>query len=533
MFSSFNAWRSHEMDHRREWLCPVCNLVCHDRSKAQMHLSHHHPEFAERHDIDILLQAISRSSENLPAGECPFCDWATTLRERNQMALECELTVPSRRFMKHLGRHLEEFALFVVPQPEEDQENLEDIGSNAVHCAQGASCSIASTLSSFRSRPPSLASTPSEADSTLAHRSNRGICPYPTCGRHFKDLRAHMIEHRDRRPWKCPIVDCEYHTIGFEHEYQDRSHRLIKHYRGVMVCRFCPGAGTSAEKSYKRMDDLKRHLVSSHGARNGEASTKSPSLNNISANAAICSTCNNTFADARDFYNHLDDCVHVLIGWGNREKEIDGQKHLTKALSDAEDLFHSAAGGFDMNQELSEPAASSRTTTQHLEFRTFAGDTVDELQSVVSPPSRWQKPIQSQRQNSFNTLLPSLSGEEAGRVLPSLSTQEEVQFVVKSPKKLTRIHDPYDNPEDQVYSAVHPQEADSPIPDPLLDPTAYAKAMALPPLEHHLPSTSIQDTQKSPSIQQLTGSLMELANAASEEAQLSSIKGKPHKGATC
>jgi hypothetical protein len=124
---------------------------------------------------------------------------------------EHDLTVPSRRFMRHLGRHLEEIALFVVPQPEEDQSDTEDIGSNAVHAAQGEDSATNSTLSSFNSNIPSVASTHSQNKQESVHDGgDRWLCPYPKCGRHFKDLEAHMLEHRNERPEKCPDPSCQY-----------------------------------------------------------------------------------------------------------------------------------------------------------------------------------------------------------------------------------------------------------------------------------------------------------------------------------
>jgi len=41
-------------------------------------------------------------------------------------------------------------------------------------------------------------------------------CPHSECtGRRFKDLPAHMLTHQTERPFKCPIVACEYHSKGF------------------------------------------------------------------------------------------------------------------------------------------------------------------------------------------------------------------------------------------------------------------------------------------------------------------------------
>ena len=85
--------------------------------------------------------------------------------------------------MKHLGRHLEEIALFVVPQPEEDQIGSDDIGSNAVHAAQGENGATNSTLSTFNSKRESVASIKSRDGPEITHaEANQGLCPLPTCG---------------------------------------------------------------------------------------------------------------------------------------------------------------------------------------------------------------------------------------------------------------------------------------------------------------------------------------------------------------
>ncbi|KAI7247804.1 hypothetical protein KC335_g18725, partial [Hortaea werneckii] len=94
--------------------------------------------------------------------------------------------------------------------------------------------------------------------------SNKGLCPIPTCGRHVKDLKAHMLTHQNERPEKCPIPTCEYHIKGFARKY-DKNRHTLTHYKGTMVCGFCPGSGSAAEKSFNRADVFKRHLTSVHG----------------------------------------------------------------------------------------------------------------------------------------------------------------------------------------------------------------------------------------------------------------------------
>jgi hypothetical protein len=68
----------------------------------------------------------------------------------------------------------------------------------------------------------------------------KGQCPLPECGRVFKDLKAHMLTHQNERPEKCPIGTCEYHVKGFARKY-DKNRHTLTHYKGTMVCGFCPG----------------------------------------------------------------------------------------------------------------------------------------------------------------------------------------------------------------------------------------------------------------------------------------------------
>lgn len=150
--------------------------------------------------------------------------------------------------------------------------------------------------------------------------SNKGLCPIITCGRHVKDLKAHMLTHQNERPEKCPIPTCEYHTKGFARKY-DKNRHTLTHYKGTMVCGFCPGSGSAAEKSFNRADVFKRHLTSVHGVEQTPPSArrKSPgtgaSKRTYGAREAsgMCSTCGVTFPSAQDFYEHLDDCVLRVV----------------------------------------------------------------------------------------------------------------------------------------------------------------------------------------------------------------------------
>ncbi|GAB7358293.1 hypothetical protein MBLNU230_g2367t1 [Neophaeotheca triangularis] len=173
------------------------------------------------------------------------------------------------------------------------------------------------------SRRRSVSSVHSHNSSESANSldSNKGLCPITSCGRHFKDLKAHMLTHQNERPEKCPIATCEYHVKGFARKY-DKNRHTLTHYKGTMVCGFCPGSGSAAEKSFNRADVFKRHLTSVHGVDQTppNARKKSPVSGGHKRGAGVaqnvpgvCSTCGVTFIDAQAFYEHLDDCVLRVV----------------------------------------------------------------------------------------------------------------------------------------------------------------------------------------------------------------------------
>ncbi|TKA82981.1 hypothetical protein B0A55_01535, partial [Friedmanniomyces simplex] len=170
--------------------------------------------------------------------------------------------------------------------------------------------------------------------------SNKGLCPIGTCGRHVKDLKAHMLTHQNERPEKCPIPNCEYHIKGFARKY-DKNRHTLTHYKGTMVCGFCPGSGSAAEKSFNRADVFKRHLTSVHGVEQTppNARRKSPSVAGgkrpfgVLETSGMCSTCGITFSSAQDFYEHLDDCVLRVVQQAEPSEAIN-EKLLSSVAED-------------------------------------------------------------------------------------------------------------------------------------------------------------------------------------------------------
>ncbi|KAF3055765.1 hypothetical protein GL218_07258 [Daldinia childiae] len=174
-------------------------------------------------------------------------------------------------------------------------------------------------------RRQSLSSYQSHGSHEYAYNSDESEkkqrCPHPDCGKVFKDLKAHMLTHQNERPEKCPIQTCDYHVKGFARKY-DKNRHTLTHYKGTMVCGFCPGSGSAAEKSFNRADVFKRHLTAVHGVEQTAPNSrkKATSVNSGKKLTGYapdatgkCSTCSATFENAQDFYEHLDDCVLRIV----------------------------------------------------------------------------------------------------------------------------------------------------------------------------------------------------------------------------
>ncbi|KAK4231041.1 hypothetical protein QBC38DRAFT_355541 [Podospora fimiseda] len=167
--------------------------------------------------------------------------------------------------------------------------------------------------STFPTPAPMLKGDDQNSPST----NGRSRCPHPECGRVFKDLTAHMLTHLEERPEKCPIVSCEYHTKGFARKY-DKNRHALTHYKGTMICPFCPNAGTDFEKAFNRADVFKRHLTTVHNVEqtppNSRKLIPTPgSSTRAGGKGARCSICDNYYANAQEFYEHLDECVLNVI----------------------------------------------------------------------------------------------------------------------------------------------------------------------------------------------------------------------------
>ena len=76
-----------------------------------------------------MIQASQHPPYSISADSCPFCEeWEKTLRETNPIPLRETLVVTLEQFMKHVGSHMVQLALFALPRVYDDDQNA---GSNA------------------------------------------------------------------------------------------------------------------------------------------------------------------------------------------------------------------------------------------------------------------------------------------------------------------------------------------------------------------------------------------------------------------
>lgn len=146
-------------------------------------------------------------------------------------------------------------------------------------------------------------------------------------------------------PWRQANEDPEYLTYPEPHRY-DKNRHTLTHYKGTMVCGFCPGSGSAAEKSFNRADVFKRHLTAVHGVEQtppnsrkkaaGGSSNTNKKLTGYAPDATgKCSTCSQTFSNAQDFYEHLDDCVLRIVQQEDPAEAINA-KRLAEVENDEE-----------------------------------------------------------------------------------------------------------------------------------------------------------------------------------------------------
>jgi hypothetical protein len=123
------------MEHRRQWHCPSCEGVFETRISTEDHLATEHSSIKTSLYGD-LIEAASQHVQILEDPQCLFCDESGLWDQSTGTAPKLDLhasknqSVSTNSFRRHVGRHLEQIALFAVPSTVQDTE-ADDVNSTA------------------------------------------------------------------------------------------------------------------------------------------------------------------------------------------------------------------------------------------------------------------------------------------------------------------------------------------------------------------------------------------------------------------
>jgi hypothetical protein len=109
LFKGRHEWFAHETEmHRREWFCSKCKKSFPSREKFRDHLTKKQKNLisdSKNRKLDVMMDRGARAIEEKQ--KCPLCQDQYT----------------PKQLRSHLGRHLEQIALFILPQSSEENDD--------------------------------------------------------------------------------------------------------------------------------------------------------------------------------------------------------------------------------------------------------------------------------------------------------------------------------------------------------------------------------------------------------------------------
>jgi len=133
MFGTCREWFRHELElHRREWFCDIsdCTQIFETSSAFRQHTLLTHPDVGVDGDMLLLKQHEQVSSRE---SNCPLCG----------------ISMMAQKLKGHLGRHLQQIALFVLPgsHSEESGDGESDYDESDPQTDCGSGVEVGITLS--------------------------------------------------------------------------------------------------------------------------------------------------------------------------------------------------------------------------------------------------------------------------------------------------------------------------------------------------------------------------------------------------
>lgn len=220
-FESRNKWWAHELEaHRKIWTCGMCRAGLRSKADMNAHLRDMHADHVRMDHLEDVAYSFGRPASYFKASDCPMCDYPSILRSRG-LSDETIVRIPADKFGRHLGRHLEQLALFVLPSADlideddvsgDDQERWEDGDSDECSSDSGQQETLSepeliqrlAEIASSRKHPERLPGSP---DLAMRWQPPQDFTPPPE---HFD------AEDPDDLPIRQePIFGGDLHTPGW------------------------------------------------------------------------------------------------------------------------------------------------------------------------------------------------------------------------------------------------------------------------------------------------------------------------------
>ncbi|KAK8848469.1 hypothetical protein PGQ11_014949 [Apiospora arundinis] len=152
IFARRHQWVEHlRQQHWRMWKCPFEKLDAFaSRDTFMAHVQQNHRNAISADQMDTFMTACERPSSEFANQECMFCE---------------ELISSSQQYQKHIGRHLEQIALFALPtyyDADEDGETEREGDIDQDHGKESTSSDSDTGPEDQQSVPPRLSSRPGD-----------------------------------------------------------------------------------------------------------------------------------------------------------------------------------------------------------------------------------------------------------------------------------------------------------------------------------------------------------------------------------
>ena len=122
-FHSQHAWFEHELlVHRSRWICSLCSADIISSDGLKNHVKQQHQGLVSSPQLSAFVGQSRRPVDCVKPSECPFCDDSWAQADSNHTSREEVLVVSLDQFRQHLGKHLQQVALFSLPRLSQDHD---------------------------------------------------------------------------------------------------------------------------------------------------------------------------------------------------------------------------------------------------------------------------------------------------------------------------------------------------------------------------------------------------------------------------